>query len=81
MGDNKMKALHYDGPYKVSVKEIDIPDLQHPDDAIVKVTTAGESHPLTLSLLTHPFLLPIPPPYTRLHGRALAIHSFQSGLC
>jgi threonine dehydrogenase-like Zn-dependent dehydrogenase len=28
--ETKMKALHYDGPYKVSVK----------DDVIIKVTTA-----------------------------------------
>jgi threonine dehydrogenase-like Zn-dependent dehydrogenase len=40
MGDGKMKALFYDGPYKVSVKETDIPKIQHPDDAIIKVTTA-----------------------------------------
>lgn len=36
---NKMKALHYDGPFKVSVKDIDLPKIQHPDDAIIKVTT------------------------------------------
>jgi len=35
-----MKALHYDGPYKVSVKEIPVPTIQHPDDAIIKVTTS-----------------------------------------
>ncbi|KXT01402.1 hypothetical protein AC579_278 [Pseudocercospora musae] len=40
MADGKMKALHYDGPFKVSVKEIDIPKIQHPDDAIIKVTTS-----------------------------------------
>jgi len=38
MGD-KMKAVHYEGPFKVSVKEIARPKLQHPDDAIIKVTT------------------------------------------
>lgn len=38
MGE-KMKALHYDGPFKVSVKEIDLPKIQHPDDVIIKVTT------------------------------------------
>ena len=37
---NKMKALHYDGPFKVSIKEIDLPKLLHPDDAIIKVTTS-----------------------------------------
>ncbi|KAF7185232.1 putative zinc-type alcohol dehydrogenase-like protein YbdR [Pseudocercospora fuligena] len=40
MADGKMKALHYDGPFKVSVKEIDMPKIQHPDDAIIKVTTS-----------------------------------------
>lgn len=40
MGD-KMKAVHYEGPFKVAVKEVETPKIQHPDDAIVKVTTAG----------------------------------------
>lgn len=35
-----MKALHYDGPFKVSVKDIPLPKLEHPDDVIIKVTTA-----------------------------------------
>ena len=39
MGDGKMKALHYEGPFKVSVKEIERPKLEHPDDVIIKVTT------------------------------------------
>ncbi len=39
MSDGKMKALHYDGPFKVSIKEIERPKLQHPDDVIIKVTT------------------------------------------
>lgn len=38
-----MKAVHYEGPFKVSVKEVDVPKIQHPDDAIIKVTTAGTS--------------------------------------
>jgi len=37
----KMKAVHYEGPFKVSVKEIEAPTIQHPDDAIIKATTAG----------------------------------------
>lgn len=36
----KMKALHYEGPFKVSVKEIALPQIQHPDDCIIKVTTS-----------------------------------------
>ena len=39
MGD-KMKALFYDGPFKVSVKETDLPKIKHPDDVIIKVTTS-----------------------------------------
>lgn len=37
---SSMKAVHYEGPFKVSVKEIPKPKLEHPDDVIVKVTTA-----------------------------------------
>jgi len=36
-----MKAVHYEGPFKVSVKEIPKPKLEHPDDAIIKVTTSA----------------------------------------
>ena len=38
---SKMKAVHYEGLFKASVKEIEAPTVQHPDDAIIKVTTAG----------------------------------------
>jgi hypothetical protein len=41
MSEDKMKAVHYEGPYKVSVKEVELPKIQHPDDVIVKVTTAA----------------------------------------
>lgn len=44
-----MKAVHYEQPFKVSVKEVEIPKIEHPDDAIIKVTTAGSSS----SLLSH----------------------------
>jgi hypothetical protein len=37
----KMKAVHYEGPFKVSVKEVELPRIQHPDDVIIKVTTSG----------------------------------------
>jgi threonine dehydrogenase-like Zn-dependent dehydrogenase len=36
-----MKAVHYEGPFKVSVKEVELPKIEHPDDVIVKVTTAA----------------------------------------
>jgi threonine dehydrogenase-like Zn-dependent dehydrogenase len=38
-----MKAVHYEGAFKVSVKNVPLPKLEHPDDAIIKVTTAGKS--------------------------------------
>ena len=38
-----MKAVHYEGPFKVSVKEVPYPKIEHPDDVIIKVTTAGMS--------------------------------------
>jgi threonine dehydrogenase-like Zn-dependent dehydrogenase len=41
MSGEKMKAVHYEGPFKVSVKEVELPKLEHPDDVIVKVTTAA----------------------------------------
>jgi threonine dehydrogenase-like Zn-dependent dehydrogenase len=37
-----MKAVHYEGPFTVSVKEVPLPKIEHPDDAIIKVTTAGK---------------------------------------
>ena len=36
-----MKAIHYEKPFEVSVREVPLPKLEHPDDAIIKVTTAG----------------------------------------
>jgi len=43
-----MQALHYEGPFKVSVKEVPLPKIEHPDDVIIKVTTAGMSSLLLL---------------------------------
>jgi threonine dehydrogenase-like Zn-dependent dehydrogenase len=39
--NNKMKAVHYEGPFKVSVRDVELPKVQHPDDVIVRVTTAA----------------------------------------
>ena len=36
-----MKAVHYVKPFQVTVKDVPIPKIEHPDDAILKVTTAG----------------------------------------
>ena len=36
-----MKAVHYEKPFEVSVKEVPQPKIEHPDDAIIKVTTAA----------------------------------------
>lgn len=37
-----MKAVNYQGPFKVKVEEVPKPSIEHPDDVVVKVTTAGE---------------------------------------
>jgi hypothetical protein len=42
MSSDQMKAVHYEGAFKVSVKNVPLPKLEHPDDAIIKVTTAGK---------------------------------------
>jgi len=36
-----MKAVVYEKPFQVTVREVEIPKVQHPDDIIVKVTTAA----------------------------------------
>ncbi|KAL9065177.1 MAG: hypothetical protein Q9157_007564 [Trypethelium eluteriae] len=38
-----MKALHYEGPFKVAIKEVEKPKLEHADDVLVRVTTAGRT--------------------------------------
>lgn len=48
-----MKAVHYEQPFKVSVKEVEIPQIEHPDDAIIKVTTAGSSLTLFINPTAH----------------------------
>lgn len=36
-----MKAVNYQGPFSVKVEDVPRPKLEHPDDVIVKVTTAA----------------------------------------
>jgi threonine dehydrogenase-like Zn-dependent dehydrogenase len=36
-----MQAMVYRGPYKVRVEEKDVPRIEHPNDAVVRVTTAA----------------------------------------
>ena len=36
-----MKAVNYQGAFKVKVEEVPKPKIEHPDDIIVKVTTAA----------------------------------------
>lgn len=36
-----MKAMTYRGPYKVRIEDKDIPTIEHPDDAIVRVKLAA----------------------------------------
>ncbi|KHO11087.1 hypothetical protein MAA_11356 [Metarhizium robertsii ARSEF 23] len=35
-----MKAVNYNGPFKVKVQEVGMPKIQHPDDVILKVTSS-----------------------------------------
>jgi hypothetical protein len=42
----KMKAIRWEGkPYSMSVKEIEIPKLKGPLDAIVRLTSSASRHP------------------------------------
>ena len=36
-----MHSMLYRGPYKVRVEEKDMPPLEHPNDALVRVTLAA----------------------------------------
>ncbi len=36
-----MKAVNYQGPFKVQVEDVPRPTIEHPDDVVIKVTTAG----------------------------------------
>jgi threonine dehydrogenase-like Zn-dependent dehydrogenase len=36
-----VRAMTYRGPYKIRVEERDIPRIEHPNDAVVRVTTAA----------------------------------------
>jgi threonine dehydrogenase-like Zn-dependent dehydrogenase len=40
-----MKAVNYQGAFKVKVEDVPKPSIEHPDDVVVKVTTAGTSSP------------------------------------
>lgn len=39
-----MKAVNYQGAFKVKVEDVPRPTIEHPDDVIVKVTTAGKAN-------------------------------------
>ena len=41
-----MKAVNYKGAFKVKVEEVEKPQLEHPDDIIVKVTTVSSPNQL-----------------------------------
>ena len=43
-----MKAVNYQGAFKVKVEDVPMPKIEHPDDVVVKVTTSGESVNLLL---------------------------------
>ena len=54
MSPQSMKALNYAGPFTVCVEDVDVPKLEHPDDAIVRVTTVGDSIITRFQSLTLP---------------------------
>jgi len=37
-----MRAVNYQGAFKVKVEDVPRPQIEHPDDVVVKVTTSGE---------------------------------------
>ncbi|KAK5186040.1 hypothetical protein LTR44_002089 [Exophiala sp. CCFEE 6388] len=39
-GSSTMKAVNYQGAFKVKVEDVPLPKIEHPDDVLVKVTTA-----------------------------------------
>ena len=41
-----MKAVNFQGAFSVKVEEVPKPEIEHPDDVIVKVTTAGAYLPI-----------------------------------
>ena len=43
MASQTMKAVNYGGPHKVTVEDVARPQLEHPDDIIVKVTTVNDN--------------------------------------
>ena len=54
-----MKAVNYQGAFKAKVEDVPKPAIEHPDDVIVKVTTAGKSDGKTMvsvSLSLQPIL-------------------------
>lgn len=44
-----MKAVNYQGAFKVKVEEVPLPKIEHPDDVLVKVTTAGKCTAIRLA--------------------------------
>ena len=41
-GGGTMKAVNDQGAFKIKVEDVPMPKIEHPDDVVVKVTTAGE---------------------------------------
>ena len=39
--EGTMKAVNYQGAFKVKVEDVPMPKIEHPDDVVVKVTTSG----------------------------------------
>ena len=39
--ERTMKAVNYQSPFQVRVEDVPMPNIEHPDDVIVKITTSG----------------------------------------
>ena len=53
---HSMKAVHYEKPFHVSVRDVPLPKIEHPDDVIIKVTTSGRFVVRTCVLHTFSFI-------------------------
>jgi len=38
--DRTMRAVVYQGPYDVAIEEVDDPEIEHPNDVVIDITTS-----------------------------------------
>jgi hypothetical protein len=59
-----MKAVNYQGAFKVKVEDVPMPTIEHPDDVIVKVTTSGKVPPRAIPQFL--LIIDLPQPFAAL---------------